>query len=46
MNALQMIGICIMAASIGAAVILYVLGQHVRKRLEKTLDSEYGSKKK
>lgn len=46
MNTLQIIGICIMAASVCAAVISYVFGRHARKRLEKTLDSEYGSKKR
>lgn len=46
MNTLQIIGICIMAASVCAAVISYVLGKRARKRLKRTLDSEYGSKKK
>lgn len=46
MNTLQIIGICIMAAAVCAAVISYVLWQRARKRLDSTLDSEYGSKKK
>lgn len=46
MNALQMIGICIIAVSVCAAVISYVIGQRARKRLGETLDSEYGPKKK
>lgn len=46
MNALQIIGICIIAGSVCAAVISYVLGQRARKRLGDILNSEYGPKKK
>ena len=46
MNALKIIGICIMAASVCAAAISYVLWRRTRKRLGETLDSEYGPKKK
>lgn len=46
MNTLQIIGICVMAAAACAVVITFVLGRRARKRLEETLDSEYGPKRK
>lgn len=46
MNTLQMMGSCIIAMSVCAVVISFVLGQCARKRLKETLDSEYGPKRK
>lgn len=46
MNVLQIIGICIMAAAACAVTISFVFGRRARKRLEETLDSEYGPKRK